>query len=235
MIGAGSTGARVETGVDLWLWPLVQDADPAILSTEERARADRFVHSRDAVAYRAAHVRLRQILGGYVGRDPASLRLGVTGNGKPTLPQGPAFNLSHSGGWAALAVTPTARIGVDIEAHRAVEPEVAERFFSLAERHDLATVTGDHWRDAFFRCWTRKEGFVKAVGAGLSLPLDSFDVTTLPQAAPRLLRVAGGHAEDWTLIDLPLGQGFAGAVVIEAFGRPVPLTLRAGRMPLPGH
>jgi 4'-phosphopantetheinyl transferase len=235
MIGAGSRGATVAIGVDLWLWPLEAGADAAILSAEEQARADRFVHSRDAVAHRAAHVRMRQILGGYVDRDPATLDFQVTQNGKPALPQGPAFNLSHSGRWAALAVTPIAHIGVDIEAHRAVEPEVAERFFSVTEQGDLASVTGDDWRDAFFRCWTRKEAFVKAVGAGLSLPLDSFDVTILPQAAPRVRRIAGGRAEDWTLIDLPLGPGFAGAVAVEAFGQPVHLTLRDGRMPLAGH
>lgn len=235
MIGAGSMGADVGIGVDLWLWPLAQDAEPAILSAEERARADRFLHSRDAVAYRAAHVRLRHILGGYVGCDPVSLAFAIEANGKPTLPGGPSFNLSHSGGWAALAVTPTARLGVDIEAHRTVEAEVAQRFFSRSEQHDLAGVDGDDWRAAFFRCWTRKEAFVKAVGDGLSLPLDSFDVTLLPQAAARLLRVAGGRAEDWRLIDLPLGPGWAGAIAIEAVGQPVHLTLRAGRMPLPGH
>lgn len=235
MIGTGSEEARVGIGVDLWLWPLVQDADPAILSAEERARADLFVYPRDAVAYRTAHVWLRQILGGYVGEDPATLDFVMEGNGKPALPGGPAFNLSHSGGWAALAVTPTARVGVDIEAHRVVEPEVAERFFSQAERHDLASLAGDQWRDAFFHCWTRKEAFVKAVGAGLSLPLDSFDVTILTDTTPRIRRIEGGRAGDWSLIDLPLGPGFAGAVAVEAFGQPVHLTLREGRMPLPGH
>ncbi|MBI1220618.1 MAG: 4'-phosphopantetheinyl transferase superfamily protein [Rhodobacteraceae bacterium] len=235
MIGAGSEGGGVEIGVDLWLWPLEEGGDATILSAAEQARADRFVHLRDAVAYRAAHVRLRQILGGYVGCDPAALVFTESGNGKPELAQGPAFNLSHSGGWAALAVTPAPRLGVDIEAHRTVEPEVAERFFSRAEQHDLAPLAGVAWRDAFFRCWTRKEAFVKAVGAGLSLPLDSFDVTILPGDAPCIRRLAGGRAEDWTLIDLPLGAGFAGAVVVEAKGQPVHLTLRAGRMPLPGH
>jgi 4'-phosphopantetheinyl transferase len=224
----------VEIAVDLWLWPLLPGADAAVLSAEEVARAARFVHAADADAYRAAHVRMRQILGRVTGADPAALVFTISPWGKPALPGGPPFNLSHSGGWAALAVAPV-DVGVDIEAHRAVEPAVAERFFSAAERAALASETGAAWTGAFFRCWTRKEAFVKAQGQGLSLPLDSFDVTFGVADPPRISRIADGRPADWTLIDLPLGPGWAGAMAVQARGRPVRLILREGRMPLPGH
>lgn len=228
------TGAegRVELAVDLWLWPLAHDPGAGLLSPAERARAARFVRPADAVAYRAAHAGLREILGAITGQAPAALAFEISAQGKPLLPGGPAFNLSHSGGWAALAVAPVA-VGVDIEAERPVEPEVATRFFSAAEQAALAPLAGAAWRQAFFRIWTRKEAFVKALGLGLSHPLDSFDVTA--DAGARLTRHAAGNPADWALIDLPLGPGWAGAVAVQTGGSPARVTLRGGAMPLPGH
>ncbi len=225
-------GGQVDVVVDLWLWPLGQDPGDGPLSPAERARAARFLRPADAVAYRAAHAGLRAILGAVTGTDPAALAFQTTAQGKPVLPGGPAFNLSHAGGWAALAVAPVA-VGVDIEAHRPVEPEVAARFFSAAEQAALAPLAGVAWRQAFFRIWTRKEAFVKALGVGLSHPLDSFDVTA--GASAQLVRHATGRAADWALIDLPLGTGWAGAVAVQTGGGPARIVLRAGAMPLPGH
>ena len=229
---SAAEGGQVEVAVDLWLWSLGQDPGDGPLSPTERARAARFLRPADAVAYRAAHAGLRTILGAVTGCAPAALAFQTTAQGKPLLPGGPAFNLSHASGWAALAMAPVA-VGVDIEAHRPVEPEVATRFFSAAEQAALAPLAGAAWRQAFFRIWTRKEAFVKALGAGLSHPLDSFDVTAGADA--QLARHAAGRAADWALIDLPLGTGWAGAVAVEAGGAPARLRLRAGAMPLPGH
>lgn len=218
-------------GIDLWLWRL--DAAPADvpLSPDEEARAARFVYPRHATAFRAARAGLRIAMAQYLGCPPGDLVFGYAPEGKPLIVGGPSFNLSHSGGWAALAVTETARLGVDIEAHRPVEPAIADRYFSPAEIAALSPLSGLDWQTAFFRVWTRKEAFVKALGTGLRRPLDSFDVSA--EAAARLMRLAEGGAGDWTLLDLATGPGFAGAVAVEARGGPVRLTLRQGALPLP--
>jgi 4'-phosphopantetheinyl transferase len=219
--------------VDLWLWRLDDAAGAEILSADEVARAARFVRPEDATAFRAARAGLRRVLGQYLDRPPQALSFSYGAEGKPALAGGPAFNLSHSGGWAALAVTEEVRMGVDIEAHRPVEAAVAERFFSPAERALLAPLQGAAWQQGFFRCWTRKEAFLKALGRGLRRPLDSFDVTLGAEA--RITRIAEGGELDWQLIDLATGPGFAGAVAIEACGRPVRIALRQGRLPLAPH
>ena len=68
---------------------------------------------------------------------------------------------------------------------------------------------------AFFRCWTRKEAFIKATGRGLSQPLDAFDVTLAPGVAAELLRVEEDEASRWSMSDIDVGEDYAGALVVE--------------------
>lgn len=222
--------------LDLWLWPLTLPTDRfvGLLSPDEAARAARFVAPAHGDAYRTGRGRLREILGGYCAVAPQMLRFDYNAHGKPALAGGPAFNLSHAAGWAALVVAPAApamALGIDIEAHRTVEHGLADRFFSAAERADLAMFPPDQWQDGFFRCWTRKEAMVKACGPGLSMPLDSFDVTLTPTA--RLTRLEGACVADWTLLHLDLAPGFVGAVAAESRGAPCTLRLCEGHLPLP--
>lgn len=93
------------------------------------------------------------------------------------------FNLSHSGGWVLLAVACGREVGVDIEEIRAIDDAatIAARYFSPGESRKLHDVLGSTLGEvAFFNCWTRKEAFIKAIGHGLSHPLDTFEVTFLP-------------------------------------------------------
>jgi 4'-phosphopantetheinyl transferase len=225
--------------IDLWLWPL--DVDPAQvgalakhLSADEAARADRFHHARDRDRYIVGRGHLRVVLGDLTGCRPQDIRLTYGAEGKPELKGGPFFNLSHSGGWAALAITPAAPVGIDIEAHRPVDNGLAASCFSKAEMAVFRTLPPSDRRSGFFRCWTRKEAFLKAQGSGLSCPLDSFDVTLEADTPPRITRISA-PADDpaaWQLVDLALGPGMAGAVAVRAMG-PVDLVLRGGTLPLP--
>lgn len=183
-------------------------------------RADRFVAEKHGQAYRAGRARLREILGGYLDQPPEALAFEYNAHGKPSLPDGPAFNLSHSGGWAALAVTDQP-IGVDIEAIRPVEAAVAKRFFTPVEQAALAAA--GRWDLAFFQIWTRKEAFVKACGPGLSMPLSDFDVSL---EAPRLTRLEGGRAEEWIFHLFTAAPEIPGALVVQAKDRPVRVRLR---------
>jgi 4'-phosphopantetheinyl transferase len=123
------------------------------------------------------------------------------------------FNVSHSGGWALLAVTRGSEVGIDIERvdSRFAADQIPERFFSPGEVARLRGLPADQQTAAFFRCWTRKEAYIKARGLGLALPLDSFDVSLGPDDPPELLRGADG----WCVQDFDAPPGFAAAVVAE--------------------
>lgn len=236
--GAGDTVA-----LDLWLWrldvaPAHRDALAAHLEPGERTRAAAYIRDLDRERFIVARGRMREILGGYVGLAPKDVVLRPGSHGKPGLGEGPgghgpSFNLAHAGGWAALVAGPHALpLGIDIEPWREVEQSVAERFFSASEREALGQLEGATWTAGFFNAWTRKEALLKAEGAGLSRPLDSFDVTLTPGAAARITRMTGGRGERWQLVPLELGPRFPGCIALRHSGE-VRLTLREGTLPLP--
>lgn len=235
--------SEAAVALDLWLWPL--DAPPerraalaAHLDASELARATGYHRDSDRAAFEVARGRMREILGGYLGCAPRAVPLVTGPHGRPLLGtgaggRGPAFNLAHAGGWAALVTGPhRLALGIDIEPWREVEPEVAARFFSPAERAELAALPPDQWRAGFFNAWVRKEALLKALGAGLMRPLDSFDVTLTPAAPARLTRLSGAVASRWQLHPLELRPGFPGCIALRHAG-PVALTVREGALPLP--
>jgi 4'-phosphopantetheinyl transferase len=191
----------------------------ALLDRAERARAARWVLERDRTRYVIAHALMRQVLGSSLDVPPSTLQFDVGPHGKPRLREAPfdlRFNLTHSGEQALLAVALGREVGIDIEAERPIdELALARRFFSPAEYAALAAVPDR--RAAFFRCWTRKESFVKARGDGLSFPLDGFDVGLEPQAEQLLMacRAAPAELARWTTRAVCVGSGFAAALTAE--------------------
>jgi 4'-phosphopantetheinyl transferase len=216
--------------IHLWLFRLDAGAGALArlsetLDEKERMRAARFRFPQDRDRFVAGRGVLRAVLGLYVGESPARIRLAAGPQGKPRL-DGYAgaidFNLSHSEDRAVLAVGAGRRIGVDIERvdpSRATE-EIARRFFSPDEVAALARISRRGRGQAFFRCWTRKEAYLKALGDGLSLPLDSFSVSVDAVSRPRLLESDRGAGEvaRWRLSDLRAARGFAGALAVEGSG-----------------
>jgi 4'-phosphopantetheinyl transferase len=213
--------------VELWTWPIAGEAVPLDrvkpwLSPDEEARAARFLREEHADAFRAARGGLRGVLAQYLGCRPADIVFAAGPHGKPhvgrpALP-GLRFNLSHSGGLAALGVVAGIEIGVDIEAVRAVEPGVAERFFASGERRRLAGLAGEAWTRAFHRCWTRKEAVVKAMGDGLSAPLDAFEVGVAEDDPVAVLsaRAPVSDAENWTILTFEPSAEVQGAVALRS-------------------
>ncbi len=152
------------------------------------SRTGRFVAESDRVRFMACRAALRRILAGLLDADPAEIKFQYSEFGKPSLigehSRGFHFNVSHSDNIAMIAVTSQSQIGVDVER---VRPDIdatgiAERFFSAVEREMLASLPGELQVEAFFRCWTRKEATIKAIGEGLSFPLDQFDVSLAPMS-----------------------------------------------------
>ena len=162
----------------------------AVLSDAELARALRFRHEADSIAYVAAHGWLRLVLAAYAGLPPARLRFRETPLGKPSLePVGEmppvAFNLSHSGDLAIVAVSAGMPIGIDIERIGSVPDAATGDYLAHAEGAMLSTLPGPLRDEAFTRCWTRKEAYLKATGAGLNTPLTDFAVSLAPSAPAR--------------------------------------------------
>jgi 4'-phosphopantetheinyl transferase len=193
------------------------------LSSEELTRADRFHFSRDRQCFVASRACLRTILAGYLRTDPRGLSFSYSKKEKPSLglPFGSSdisFNISHSGGIALLAFTRGRQIGVDVEKLRSSSDleGISRRFFSTHERSQLAALPTEEIAAAFFRCWTRKEAYVKATGDGLSLPLDQFDVSLGPGESNALLatRPDASEAQRWLLREVPAGPGYTAALCV---------------------
>lgn len=184
-----------------------REALHALLPADERARAARFLYPKHAARFVVAHGRLRTLLAELTGQAPHRIRMREGPHGKPFLADGSLaadlhFNLSHSDSWGLIGWARGRHIGVDVEAWRPMRDEKAlvHRYFSLAEVAAYESLPHAGRSEAFFHCWTRKEAYIKAVGRGLGLPLDSFDVS-LDRDDARLLRASahGDEGRRWAL------------------------------------
>lgn len=196
------------------------------LASDEQARAARFHFEKDRAHFIVARGVLRAILGGYVKRAPDRLSFCYGSHGKPALAGASGeeirFNVSHSGGVALYAITRGREVGVDVERIRpdVAVAEIAERFFSRPEAAMLRTLPAAAQREAFFRCWTRKEAYIKARGEGLSLPLDQFDLST---ALEEPAETPGAHQDPsetapWSLRELVPAPGYVAALAVQSRG-----------------
>jgi 4'-phosphopantetheinyl transferase len=210
------------------VWSVALDVPPhrltaleSSLSDPERARAARFHFRRDRDRFSAARGTLREILGAYLGRPPGEVDFAYGPQGKPRLaPSGPEspggpqglggdrdapldFNLSHAAGLALVALVRGRPVGVDVEAHRPLGDllAMARSVMTGAELAAFQALPEEARAPAFFTLWTRKEAYMKATGAGFTLPPQSFAVQGLAGAG-------------WTLRDLPVGGGFAACVAV---------------------
>lgn len=196
-----------------------------LLNRAERQRAERLVFESDQRRFINAHALLRAILGRCLDRPPNSLRFTADDRGKPRLHDPPVdlrFNLSHSGDLALVALTVGREVGVDLEQYRPIEVlDLARHFFAESERSALEALAPSERLPAFFRCWTRKEAFIKALGAGLSFPLDDFDVDITADDVPQVLRACRdlpAAPRQWRIVPLAMAPGYAAALAAAEVG-----------------
>jgi 4'-phosphopantetheinyl transferase len=193
------------------------------LSTDERTKADRFRFPKDRSQFIVSRGALRAILSRYLNISSHILRFDYNPYGKPSLIVAQSgntlrFNLSHSRGMALIAITKNRDIGVDLEGINQNFSclEIAEKFFSPLENSVLRSLPEHLQATAFFTCWTRKEAYIKAVGKGLSIPLNQFDVSLAPGEPAALLNVEENPEEalKWSLIELFPSSDMVAAVAV---------------------
>lgn len=158
-----------------------------LLCDEERSRAARFRFERDRRRFIVARAHLRGLLAARLGAAPDAIEFVYGANGKPALAtrfaeSGWRFNLSHCEELAVYAFSRAGEIGIDVEAVHALAEadDIAARVFSRRENQAYRALAPRDRPLGFFRCWTRKEAFVKALGDGLSMPLADVDVSAAP-------------------------------------------------------
>ncbi len=220
---------RLRTG-EVHVWTLrdcpVDIAEyTSLLSRDEINRASRFHFPHLFDRFAADHGRLRLLLGAYLETSPREIVFAENSHGKPRL-QEPScrlcFNMSHTAGLTMVALCLDAEVGIDVEAVRPIEDRdsIAAMHFSEYEQAALAAEPEHEKTAAFFRCWTRKEAFIKANGAGLSIPLDTFAVSLSAHEEASLLYCTWDVRESsrWKLTHLDPAPGYIGALVIEGCG-----------------
>ncbi len=192
-----------------------------VLSDEETDRARRFRFQRHRDRFATSRAVLRLLLGRYLGVHPHEVAFRYSDKGKPSVVDNPLdlrFNVAHSHDLAIYAFTRGVEIGVDVEMIREgpAEERIPERFFSGRETEAIRGLPAEQQREAFFRCWTRKEAFLKATGKGITFGLDQFCVSVAPGEPSRLVETfyEPDEAASWSIYEIEPGWPYLGALAL---------------------
>ena len=188
------------------------------LAADEIERLDRLARSEVGRRWLVSRAALREILAADLGTSPSAVRLKLGLHGRPGLdPRAHdsdlAFNLSHSGDLALVAIARGMRVGVDVERPRDRDPlRVADRYFSAAEVAALRAYPPGDRPAAFLRYWTAKEALAKGMGLGLHIPMDELELAQRPGGKMVPVRLD----RDWRLVELTdLPDGYCGSLAVD--------------------
>ena len=195
----------------------------ALLSADENARAERFYFERDRLRYIAGRSYLRILLGAYLECDPAQIEFNYSPLGKPALKttfdgRVLQFNLSNSNNRVLYVFSWERQVGIDLERVHPMpdEDDFARQFFCASENALLRSFSGDAKRKKFFELWTCKEALLKAMGDGLTKPIDEVEVA-LQDGRARLVSIAGDPrpAADWQIVLFQPAAAYQAALAVE--------------------
>ena len=199
--------------------PVPAPEDLAVLTDDERARAGRFAFVRDQSAFVTTRAALRRALGDALSCAPGTVRIVSATSGRPALDRSHGsrldFNVSHSGALAALALSHTGRVGVDIETHdiRRGLRDLVPTVMGVRERVMLTALTDEAlFCEAFYGCWTRKEAIVKGIGTGISADLTAIDVPAVPSDG--MVVVPGETHSHWRIVTVSVRAGVTMSVAL---------------------
>lgn len=199
----------------------------SFLAPNELIRAERLRDRSLRHRFVAGRGFLREALAHYLAVEPDHIQLTANEYGKPYLAditglssRRPYFNLSHSGELVLLAISDNSELGVDVETVHDAMPflDMMKMVFSKQEQENLLNLPQHLQREAFFRCWTRKEAYLKGCGLGFTLPATSLTVSLLPDEPLAIAPSLGTNTAcsvHWSLIDLAVPYGYCAALAIE--------------------
>jgi 4'-phosphopantetheinyl transferase len=195
------------------------------LSDHEIQAGGRFLSEKDKNRFLFSHGMLRAVLAYYTGNDPRSINFIQNPFGKPALEQlrhegfnnELRFNMAHSNDIVVVAVTCRNEVGIDVEYMRDIEDGemIVTHHFSLEEQRYLHNLSPLEFRKRFFTCWTLKEAFIKALGKGLSYPLDTFSVIDCVNQKNDTVRLQEPSDEEWYQTTFALHPSYKAAVVLQ--------------------
>ncbi len=221
--------------VHIWVASLEHTAQivmsfAALLSADEKKRAERFYFAKDRDQFIVGRGLLRKLLGDYLGLAPGHIEFNYGPYGKPALKTGDVnhtlqFNLAHSNGLALYAFCWNLELGIDLEHVRpmASEDDFAAQIFAARESTLIASLTGEQKRQAFFKIWACKEAFFKASGDGLTKPIDQAEITLGAGETVSLVSIAGDsqQAVGWQLQSFQPAANFQAALAFKGDERRV--------------
>lgn len=211
------------TEVHLWSATIPSTANldelARFLSDDETARAKTFHFDLDRRRFIFRRAILRVLLSRYLELQPSAIRFSYNEFGKPALGNQDRrdlkFNSSDSGDLLEIAIASDREVGIDIELLDGELPleEIATRFFSPNEVAQLKGLPQSLRQAGFFNCWTRKEAYIKGRGMGLSIPLESFDVSVKPGEPPDLIHSKEDCGDKvWKVASLEINTRYALAI-----------------------
>jgi 4'-phosphopantetheinyl transferase len=225
----------IEDGsVHLWRCHLAQvqahnlhDSYLTLLTPDELAASGRFYFERDRRRYIATRAMVREVLSAYAPIEPAAWRFSTNRFGRPQVCQTMAtaqhlsFNISHADELVVVAIAANRAVGVDVERRQEMAvAALADRFFAPEETASLRAMPAGSQIDRFFNLWTLKESYIKALGVGLSVPLDqfSFELTPSHTSNCRFTSNLGDMSRQWQFAQLEPDPGYVLAICVETAG-----------------
>lgn len=192
-----------------------------ILSPKEQNFAQTIRNESLKKQHLTVRIALRRILASYLKQAATKINLSKTVHGKPYLADYPEiqFNISHSADVLLVAISQVGAVGVDIEQAKFQRRDfsgLVGKCFSQSEIEYWNALPEMEKAAEFYRFWTRKEAFVKAVGRGLAIGLQHCVIDPGKQPYFISLPENYGKPSEWRLFDLPLKEGLYGALVVES-------------------
>ena len=219
----GSKEVQVWTAHRRHVLSLIESLLP-VLSIDEHERSARYFDFTDRENFVIRRGLLRVLLGAYLHTPPGLLDIGYGPQGKPYLNLGPTqglnFNMSFSGDYTLFAFSKDFQLGIDIEKihHIPEMNQIIEQSFSEDEKQILKKIPAVRREQVFYEYWTAKEAYIKAIGDGLSLPLNEFDVITDSHQHNKSIRSRSGkrgHSR-WRISAIDVDPSYSAHIAVKS-------------------
>jgi len=207
---------------ELHIWKVSTDITPEafsayknLLTEKEVTNISFFKFKQTKDSYLVSQGALRMLLSGYLGVSPNLVKIGRKVKGKPFSIDNPSlnFNVSNSGQFVTIAFSYDGEVGIDIEKIRPLPDlnELINSNFSEKEKQFINSKPEERL-SRFYRFWTIKESYLKAIGEGMRLSPDSLEFS-IDEDCFKLLSVKGVfEQEDWKFNEFSISNDYVGTI-----------------------